>query len=41
MKTSKFSKKKNDVIKFVNKTDFENKLKDVTTNKNELNELSK
>ena len=26
---------------FVKKTDFDNKLKDVTSNKNELNELSK
>ena len=41
MKTSKFSKKKNDILKFVKKTDFDNKLKDVTSNKNELNELSK
>ena len=32
---------KNDIANFVNKTDFDNKLKDVTSNKNELNELSK
>ena len=30
-----------DIADFVNKTDFDNKLKDVTSNKNELNELSK
>ena len=30
-----------DIVSFVNKTDFDNKLKDVTSNKNELNELSK
>ena len=30
-----------DIVNFVNKTDFDNKLKDVTSNKNELNELSK
>ena len=30
-----------DIANFVNKTDFDNKLKDVTSNKNELNELSK
>ena len=29
------------IANFVNKTDFNNKLKDVTSNKNELNELSK
>ena len=29
-----------DIANFVNKTDFDNKLKDVTSNKNELNELS-
>ena len=32
---------KNDIANFVNKTDFDNKLEDVTSNKNELNELSK
>ena len=32
---------KNDIANYVNKTDFDNKLKDVTSNKNELNELSK
>ena len=32
---------KSDIANFVNKTDFDNKLKDVTSNKNELNELSK
>ena len=32
---------KSDVANFVKKTDFDNKLKDVTSNKNELNELSK
>ena len=32
---------KNDIANFVSKTDFDNKLKDVTSNKNELNELSK
>ena len=31
---------KNDIANFVKKTDFDNKLKDVTSNKNELNELS-
>ena len=31
---------KSDIANFVNKTDFDNKLKDVTSNKNELNELS-
>ena len=30
-----------DSANFVNKTDFNNKLKDVMSNKNELNELSK
>ena len=30
-----------DIVNFVNKTDFDNKLKDVTSNKNELNELWK
>ena len=32
---------KSDIANFVNMTDFINKLKDVTSNKNELNELSK
>ena len=32
---------KNDIANFVKKTDFDNKLKDGTSNKNELNELSK
>ena len=32
---------KNETANFVNKTDFDNKLKDFTSNKNELNELSK
>ena len=32
---------KSDIANFVKKTNFENKLKDVTSNKNELNELSK
>ena len=32
---------KSDTANFVLKTDFHNKLKDVTSNKNELNELSK
>ena len=32
---------KNDTANFVKKTDFNNKLKDVTSNKNELNELSR
>ena len=32
---------KSDIANFVNKIDFANKLKDVTSNKNELNELSK
>ena len=32
---------KNDIANSVNKTDFGNKLKDITSNKNELNELSK
>ena len=35
------SASKSDVANFVKKTDFENKLKDVRSNKNELNELSK
>ena len=32
---------KSDIANFVKKTAFDNKLKDVTSNKNELNELSK
>ena len=32
---------KSDKANFVNKTDFDKKLKDVKSNKNELNELSK
>ena len=32
---------KNNIANLVKKTDFDNKLKDVTSNKNELNELSK
>ena len=32
---------KNDIVNFVKKSDFDNKLKDVISNKNELNELSK
>ena len=32
---------KSDIANFVIKTDFDNKLKDVTSNKTELNELSK
>ena len=32
---------KSDIANFLNKTDFNNKLKDVTSNKNELNELWK
>ena len=32
---------KSDIANFVNKTDFDNKLKDVASNKNELHELSK
>ena len=31
---------KSDVANFVKKTDFDNKLKDVTSNKSKLNELS-
>ena len=31
---------KNDIANFVKQTDFDYKLKNVTTNKNELNELS-
>ena len=30
-----------DIVNFAKKTDFDNKLKDVASNKNELNELSK
>ena len=33
--------RKNDIANFINKTDFDNKLKYVTSNKNELNEISK
>ena len=32
---------KNDIANFVNRTGFDNKVKDVTSNKNELNELTK
>ena len=32
---------KSDIANFVNKTDFDDKLKDVKSNKNELNKLSK
>ena len=32
---------KGDIANFVKKTDFDNKLKEVTSNENELNELSK
>ena len=32
---------KSDIANFIKKTDFDNKLKDVTSNENELNELSK
>ena len=32
---------KNDIAYSVNRTDFDNKLKEVTSNKNKLNELSK
>ena len=32
---------KSDIANFVNKTDFDNRLKDVASNKNELNKLSK
>ena len=32
---------KKEIAHFINKTDFDNKLKDVTSNKNELNKLSK
>ena len=32
---------KNDIANFVEKSDFDNKQKNVTSNKNELNELSK
>ena len=32
---------KSDIANFVNKTDFNNKLKDVTSNKNELNNYQK
>ena len=33
--------RKSGIGNLVNKTDFDNKLNDVTSNKNELNELSK
>ena len=39
-KTSNLASK-NDIANFVKKTDFDNKLKHVTSNKNKLNELSK
>ena len=32
---------KSEIAKFVNKTDFHNQVKNVTSNKNELNELSR
>ena len=32
---------KSDIANFVNKTDFDNQVKNVTSNKNELNELAK
>ena len=32
---------KSDIANFIKKSDFDNKLKDVTSNENELNELSK
>ena len=32
--------RKSDIANFVNKSDFDNKLKDATSNKNELNGLS-
>ena len=32
---------KSDIANFVNKTDFDNQVKNITSNKNELNELSK
>ena len=32
---------KNNIANFVNKTDFDNELKDITSDKNELNELPK
>ena len=38
---TKMQRSKNDIANFVNKTDFENKLKHVTSNKNESNELPK
>ena len=34
------SASQSDIANFVGKTDFDNQLKDVTSNKNELNELS-
>ena len=33
--------RKSDIANFVKKTDFDNQLRSVTSNKNELNELSK
>ena len=33
--------RKSDIANFVTKTDFDNQLRSVTSNKNELNELSK
>ena len=38
---TKMQRSKKDIANFVNKTDFDNKLKDATSNKNESNELSK
>ena len=38
--TSKFSKQ-NDIVNLAKQTDFDNKLKNVKSNKNKLNELSK
>ena len=38
---TKMQRSKNDIANFVNKTDFDNKLKHVTSNKNESNKLSK
>ena len=40
LKQANFAGKK-DIANLVNKTDFDNKLKEVISNKNELNELSK
>ena len=36
-----FTASKSDIANFVKKTDFDNEVKHVTSNKNELNELSK